>query len=270
MLSEIYKKAFSILMQKPFRLWGISLLCGVLGGLASVCFGLLPIVGFAVCILLETAMTIIYLNGYRGEYVETKQLFFCFKDWATIKRVLCGMGWMYLWIFLWSLIPIVGIIFAIIRTYEYRLTPYILVLEPDVPITDAIKVSRARTAGWKGSMFLADLLAPLGVFVAFTILSSIFTKLGSIGVFFDFILMLAYFVAMILMPLFLGLVGSAYYEEINASLVAPQPPIPPQNPEPYIPQDPIAPQDPADVTPPAQIPPQNPEPPADFPPPADE
>ena len=43
-------------------------------------------------------------------------------DLATIKRVLCGMGWMMLWIFLWSLIPIVGIVFGIIRTYEYRPT----------------------------------------------------------------------------------------------------------------------------------------------------
>ena len=41
-------------------------------------------------------------------------LFDCFRDWQTIKRVLAGMGWMILWIFLWSLIPIALIVFLLL------------------------------------------------------------------------------------------------------------------------------------------------------------
>ena len=100
----------------------------------------------------------IYLSGYRGENVQVVQLFSCFKDWQTAKRVILGMGWMALWIFLWALIPIVGPIFAIIRSYQYRLTPYILITEPEVSITDAIKESTKRTEGYKLKMWLAEVL----------------------------------------------------------------------------------------------------------------
>ena len=56
------------------------------------------------------------------------------------------------------LILIVGIIFATIRIYEYRLTPYILMLEPDVKPTEAIKLSKERTKGWKGKMSAPNIL----------------------------------------------------------------------------------------------------------------
>ena len=53
-----------------------------------------------------------------------------------------GMAWMSLWIFLWSLIPVVGIVFGVIRMYEYRFVPYILMTRDDVKPTDALRVSR--------------------------------------------------------------------------------------------------------------------------------
>ena len=120
MLMTIYKRAFSVLMKKPLKLWGISLLAIVLSSvLSALCGVAIPVLGLAVSLLISTSMTIIFLKGYRGEEVEVTQLFACFKDWNTIKRVTLGLGWMLLWIFLWSLIPIVGPIFALIRTYEY-------------------------------------------------------------------------------------------------------------------------------------------------------
>ena len=73
--------------------------------------------------------------------------------------MLGGLAWMYLWIFLWSLIPVVGIVFGVIRAYEYRFTPYILMTRDDVKPTEAIKVSKAETMGYKGKMFGADMLA---------------------------------------------------------------------------------------------------------------
>ena len=209
MIKTILSRAFAVLMKKPVRLWGISLLSVVLGGMISFAFGLLPIVGFCVSLLLDVSMTIIFLRGYRGEEVETAQLFEAFKD-GNAKRVLGGMLWMYLWIFLWGLIPVVGFVFAIIRTYEYRLTPYILVMEPEISATDAIKESRKRTMGYKGKMFGADLLVGVIVFVVAFVLG-LMCAIPVLGI----VAALAILVVIALLPLFIGLVQSAFYEEIT-------------------------------------------------------
>ena len=215
MIMAIYKRAFAILMKKPFRLWGISLLGTFLAGLAGVAFGIIPIIGLAIAILFEVSLTMIFLRGYRGEEnPRAVDLFETFKDWATIKRVLCGMGWMMLWIFLWGLIPIVGIIFAIIRTYEYRLTPYILMLEPDVKPTEAIKLSKERTQGWKGKMFGADILIVIAIYVVMLILA-LLIRIPVAGILFGIIEVVFMICAFALLPLFIGLVQAAFYEEIQ-------------------------------------------------------
>lgn len=214
MIMALYKRAFSILMRKPFRLWGISLLGTFLAGVAGAAFGLIPVIGLAVAILFEVSLTMILLRGYRGEEnPRAVDLFETFKDWKTIKRVLCGMGWMALWIFLWCLIPIVGIIFGIIRVYQYRLTPYILMMEPDVKPTDAIKLSKERTKGWKGKMFWADVLIFIFLWVAMLILG-LLSRIPIAGVLFGIIAALLGICFAALCPLFLGLVQAAFYDEI--------------------------------------------------------
>lgn len=215
MIMTIYKRALAVLMKKPLKLWGISLLSTVLTGvLVSLCGFAIPAVGIAVSLLLSTSMLMVYLHGYRGEEVQVLQLFDCFKDWATIKRVVLGLAWMNLWIFLWSLIPIVGPIFALIRTYEYRLTPYILITEPEVALTDAIKVSKERTEGYKLQMFGADILVGLiiaGAYIVLGILCAI-PVIQILAVLAMAVLLIA---IPILLPLFMGLVQAAFYEEIS-------------------------------------------------------
>ena len=214
MIMAIYQRALAFLMKKPVRLWGLSLLGCLLTSLGSALFGLVPGVSISIALLFSTAMTMVYLHGYRGDEVRAVDLFATFRDWATIKRVLCGMGWMLLWIFLWCLIPIVGIIFGIIRCYEYRLTPYILMLEPDVKPTEAIKLSKERTQGWKGKMFGADIL----VFVLYAVALIVLSLLGRIpfvGWLFNIILALFTICFYILIPLFIGMVHAAFYEEIQ-------------------------------------------------------
>ena len=213
MVMQIYKEALGKLMEKPLRLWGISLLYVLLVGLANALFAIIPGVALGLTVLFETAMTLIFLHGFRGEKIETLQLFDCFRDWATAKRVLCGMGWMLLWIFIWSLIPIVGPVFGIIRTYEYRLTPYILMQEPEVKPSEAIKLSKERTDGWKGKMFLADILIFLAFFFAMLILVSL-AAVRYIGWIFALAAFLLSVVFMLFATLFLGLVQSAFYEKI--------------------------------------------------------
>ena len=219
MMMTIYKRALKVLMQKPFKLWGLSLLAillsSVLGGL---CGFAIPALGICVGLLIGTSMVIIFLKGCRGEEVNAVQLFECFKDWKTIKRVVLGSGWAALWVVLWSLIPIAGPIFALIRLYEYRLVPYILVLEPDVAITDATKISAQKTNGYKLQMWLADFVYIL-LFYAAVLVLSLFSLIPVLGVLFALALAVLVIAFLALAPLFAGLVQAAFYEEINSVAV---------------------------------------------------
>ena len=51
MIFDIYKKAFSVLMKRPVRLWGVSLLCGLLCSLAWIGFAGIPAVAFVIVIV---------------------------------------------------------------------------------------------------------------------------------------------------------------------------------------------------------------------------
>ncbi len=212
---DIYQKAMAVLAKKPFRLWGISLLSGLISFVLGILFGFALGVGIAIDILISVGMTMVFLHGYRDEEVHAVQLFDAFKDGATIKRTLGGMAWMKMWIFLWCLIPIVGPIFAIIRSYEYRLTPYILVTEPDIKATEAIKVSKERTYGWKGKMFAADFVCGI-ILVAISIVLGLLGNIPVIGNLFMFILVLYIIIISLFTDLFYGLVHAAFYEEIKA------------------------------------------------------
>ncbi len=220
MIWTIYGRAFKVLMKKPFALWGVSLLSVILTGVFTALCGVVPALAIAITLLMTTSMTMVYLHGYRGEGVKAVNIFDCFKDWGTIKRVLCGMSWMALWIFLWSLIPVVGPIFAIIRTYQYRLTPYILVQEPTVPPTEAIKLSAQLTKGYKGSMFLADFLYGI-LFGAALLILGLFAMIPFVGILFKIAIAVVSIAYALFSNLYLGLVQAAYYEEIVNAEVCP-------------------------------------------------
>ena len=235
MVSSIYKKTFSVLMKRPFRLWGISLLAEFLCLVAYAGFIGVPAAAFCAALLLSASMSMIFLNSYRtGLEPKTSYLFASFKK-DRILRVLGGMAWMQLWIFLWSLIPIVGIVFGIIRMYEYRFVPYILMTRDDVKPTDAIKISKQETMGYKGKMFGADILLGavyLGVFLVFTLLGEI----PYLGVLFRILWVLIAIAYGLLAPLFSGIMQAAFYVEIqNRRAAGPQPSAPAQPVPPVIP-----------------------------------
>ena len=228
MVSSIYKKTFSVLMKRPFRLWGISLLAEFLCLVAYAGFIGVPAAAFCAALLLSASMAMIFLNSYRtGLEPKTTYLFASFKK-DRILRVLGGMAWMQLWIFLWSLIPIVGIVFGIIRMYEYRFVPYILMTRDDVKPTDAIKISKQETMGYKGKMFGADILLGavyLGAFLVFTLLGEI----PHLGVLFRILWVLIAIAYVLLAPLFSGIMQAAFYVEIqNRRAAGPQPSAPAQ------------------------------------------
>lgn len=235
MVSSIYKKTFSVLMKRPFRLWGISLLAEFLCLVAYAGFIGVPAAAFCAALLLSASMSMIFLNSYRtGLEPKTAYLSASFKK-DRILRVLGGMAWMQLWIFLWSLIPIVGIVFGIIRMYEYRFVPYILMTRDDVKPTDAIKISKQETMGYKGKMFGADILLGavyLGAFLVFTLLGEI----PYLGVLFRILWVLIAIAYGLLAPLFSGIMQAAFYVEIqNRRAAGPQPSAPAQPVPPVIP-----------------------------------
>ncbi len=208
---EILKRAFQALRVKPFRLWGISLLCGVLELAAYIFGGPVLAVGFVIGLVLTLGMEWIYLDGYRGEEVSTKDLFVPFKNfWKSFA----GMGWRELWIFLWSLIPFAGIVFGTIKTYAYLLTPYIMREDEDLSADEALKESIKRTNGYKGKMFLADLFIVLAILVP-TLTLSLLGIIPYIGILFRVLYFLFTIVVSLIAPLYTGLVRAAWYDEIS-------------------------------------------------------
>ena len=233
MVSSIYKKTFSVLMKRPFRLWGISLLAEFLCLVAYAGFIGVPAAAFCAALLLSASMSMIFLNSYRtGLEPKTSYLLAAFsKD--RIWRVLGGMAWMYLWIFLWFLIPVVGFVFAAIRAYEYRFVPYILMTRDDVKPTDAIKISKQETMGYKGKMFGADILLGavyLGAFLVFALLGEI----PYLGVLFRILWVLIAIAYGLLAPLFSGIMQAAFYVEIQNRRAAGQQPSAPAQPVPPV------------------------------------
>lgn len=233
MISNLYQKTFSVLMKRPFKLWGITLLSGVLLMAVHVGFIGIPAVGFCAALLLEASMSMIYLNSYRtGLEPKTSYLLAAFRK-DRIWRVLGGMAWMYLWIFLWFLIPVVGFVFAAIRAYEYRFVPYILMTRDDVRPTEAIKVSKAETMGYKGKLFGADLLLE-GVYFVVILLLSLLSMIPYVGIVFTILRVVLTVVFGVLAPLFLGILHAAFYVEIQNRRAAGQQPSAPAQPVPPV------------------------------------
>ena len=229
MVSSIYKKTFSVLMKRPFRLWGISLLAEFLCLVAYAGFIGVPAAAFCAALLLSASMSMIFLNSYRtGLEPKTSYLFASFKK-DRILRVLGGMAWMQLWIFLWSLIPIVGIVFGIIRMYEYRFVPYILMTREDVRATDAVKLSKQETLGYKGEMYGADILLA-AVYWVLTLALYLLTLIPHSNAWLSVLVVLLN----LIMLLFRGVLQAAVYDEIQkrrtASAPQPSSPVPPTRP----------------------------------------
>lgn len=209
-IKSIYGRAADVLRQKPLRLWGLSLMCTLLTSLAWT-LGILPIIALPIVFALTVGMSAIYLAGLNGEDVNSDQLFKGFTK-GNFFRFAGGMGWMCLWILIWGLVPIAGIVIAIIKMYEYRFVPYILLTDPDVSATEALRRSMKLSEGIRGKMFAADILI-YGVILAACLVLSLFSMIPYAGVLFAIIFVLLSIAVAMFLPLFLGLVHAAFYDE---------------------------------------------------------
>ena len=174
-----YKKAFEILKKKPLLLWGLSLLNVLLTVIALVITTPLTIIGVAASYLLSCGMVKVYLDFLKGKEVNSDQLFAAFNKNAM--RIIGGMAWCSLWIFIWALVPIAGPVLAIIKSYEYKYVPYILMTKPEVTATQALRLSMQMTKGKRVQLFLADLCLFGTIFVASLVITLVFTALSSLS-----------------------------------------------------------------------------------------
>lgn len=253
MIAEWYKKTFAVLAERPVKLWGLSLLEAVLEIAAWIGFIAVPAVGLAVSLLLRASYAALCLGYYRKQTQPTAEaLFTAFKK-ERIWRVLGGMAWRSLWVFLWLLIPLTTIILAIvaglagvgwlsvllavatlglvafplIRSYAYCFVPFILMTREDVRATEAITISRNETMGYKGRIFLAVVLPRVLVALAAGLLS-LLGLIPILGYVFKVCQIVLQVVYALIEPLLSAIVLSVAYDEIQARRAAPPaPPAPP-------------------------------------------
>lgn len=207
-ISGVFNRAMGILSTKPLLLWGLSLMYGLLN-ILSTSFGVLPIIYLPIQFALLVGMKAIYLDGIRGRQVTSDQLFAGFKNFF---RSAGGIAWMALWILIWALVPIAGLVLAIIKSYSYRFMPYIMVEDSDISATAALRRSKELTNGMKGKMFGADLLM-IGIVFGVDLLLGLLSMIPFVGVVFMLVLGVFSILVAALLPLFAGLVEAAFYDE---------------------------------------------------------
>ena len=129
--------------------------------------------GILITPILWTSKSRYDLKVYNGEEGKFEDMFSCFKT-PEFGRSIGGYWYMALWIWLWSLLFIIP---GIVKTFAYCLTPYILVDEPEIPVTEALNRSKELTKGHKWEIFVFFLS-----FIGWGILSSI--TCGLVGIFY--------------------------------------------------------------------------------------
>jgi len=175
----------------------------------AIMFGIFPLIWLPIVLVLELGMANIFLRGYRGHEINSALLFEGFR--AKFARNAGGMGWRALWLLIWCLIPLAGPIIAVVKFYSYRFVPYIMLTEPDILATDALKKSMIQTRGYRGKMFIADLLIMLAVIVLNVIFMFV-ARIPVVGIFLTAIYMI---LLIALLPLVIGTLEAIYYDKIS-------------------------------------------------------
>lgn len=121
----------------------------------SLLFGFIMLIAIAFTAFLSNPIIV----GKRRFFMENSEnkspldrLFFSFgKNYLKIVKVMFMQN---LFIFLWTLLLIIP---GIIKSYEYRMVPFILSENPDITWQRALELSREMTRGEKFNIFVLDL-----------------------------------------------------------------------------------------------------------------
>ncbi|MBO4360046.1 MAG: zinc-ribbon domain-containing protein [Eubacteriaceae bacterium] len=211
MISYIYSKVLSVLRDRPARVWGVTLFYSFVASLAAL-VGVIPVITIPVSYVFASTLAMALLTKYRtGTDPKCKEAFNYFTK-EHFLHIAGANAYAELWVLIWCLIPIVGPIFAVIRRYEYAFVPYLSIEEPDVKAVDVRDRSSQLTYGYKGKMFLADLIVA-GIFLVVSMLLTFLAR--RVARFFIIIYMLWFLAFCLLAPLFMGMVHAAFYEEVT-------------------------------------------------------
>lgn len=132
----------------------------------------LVILYITIGLVLNVGKSRFFLKGFEGD-VCIKYLFSTFnlKEYFSILKT---MFVSVLYILLWSLLLIVP---GIVKSYEYRMVPYILAEDPNLSTSEALKRSSIMTDGHKWDIFVLD-----WSFIGWDILGMILFGIGGIFV----------------------------------------------------------------------------------------
>ena len=207
---DYYRKALAVLVKKPIKLWGLSLLYLLIASLIASLGSFVPIISIPIVLVLALGFTGVLLRGYHGEEVHSVQLFEGFRKEEVVRNG-AGMCWKELWMLIWAFVPVMNII----KAYAYCFVPYILLTDKEISATEALKKSMRMTDGCKGKLFGADVLCVLGFFLAMIVLV-LLGRIPYIGWIFAIAAFLLYVAYILFAPLFMGLVRTAIFEDVNA------------------------------------------------------
>lgn len=217
MINVICAKTLRVFKEDQKKLLGVSLLCVLMSAVIMILSGAVPIIGISIVLVILAGMRTIFFAAYQKKKISSDMLFLGFND---LKHVCGGMLWMFFKVTVWLLIPVVGIFFAILKAYEYRFVPYILITRPEIRGIDATEVSSRETDGFKSNMFYADAIIIGTVAVSGLILYAL-SLIPAIGVVFAAILAVLTVSAVFCLPFIRGLVGAAFYYEIYHKTIMP-------------------------------------------------
>jgi len=117
---------------------------------------------FLFALILATLQTIflgnivtVGLNGWllrfwRGENLSFKELFACFRIYKPSLKTMLVRD---IYLILWNLLPVVGII----KSYAYAMVPYIIYENPNLTPNQAVALSEKLTRGYKWKLFVMEL-----------------------------------------------------------------------------------------------------------------
>jgi len=101
---------------------------------------------------LMTGVSGVFRRIYLGERTSAAQIFNVFQ--GNYLRKVGGMAWMMLFTWLWTMLFFIP---GIIKGLSYSMIPFILEDCPNVPATEAMKLSMRMTNGYKGQIFVMGL-----------------------------------------------------------------------------------------------------------------
>ena len=132
---------------------------------------LVAVVCWLLRVLLQGGWVLYHLGVRRGEEMPYATLF---DGFGFIGKLILLNIVITLYVFLWSMLFIIP---GIIASYRYRFAVYNLCENPDIGVMEAISMSKAQTAGYKGDLFLLDL-----TFIGWNLLCSLTLGILSIWI----------------------------------------------------------------------------------------